>query len=49
MYQEPTHDNKTRTTATSQSEGRMKESYLTKKKKRKAIMDGMGGCKKKKY
>jgi hypothetical protein len=44
---EPTHDNAVRTTSTSQAEGRMKSSLLSSKKKRKAIYDGVGGCKKK--
>jgi len=48
MYLEPTHDNTARTTATSQAEGRMKDSNLPlRKKKRKIIMDGIGGCGKK--
>lgn len=52
MYNEPTHDRGSRTTASSAAEGRLKESYLSKrKKKRKIIKDGIGGCgaKKKKY
>lgn len=48
MYIEPQKDMMPRTTASSKAEGRMKESYLSSKKKRKAIYDGAGGCKKKK-
>jgi len=48
FYNEPGHNSGPTTTATSKAEGRMKESWLPKKKKRQIIMDGIGGCGKKK-
>lgn len=45
LYQEPKHNFGPITTANSTAEGRMKESFLPREKRRKAILDGVGGCK----